>query len=118
MTAAIHHFPAPAAFMAQREAEARAAKIVSAARAILRSPAQHDDAILIEAADALMTWGDALDWPQGYAVRRAAEARIAQRADAAAKAKARKGTIRAALIDCAGLAVIIAAALAVYLATP
>jgi hypothetical protein len=118
MTAAIHHFPVLAAFLAQREAEARRTDIVTAARAILRSAANHDDAILIEACTALQTWGDGTDWLQGDAMLLAIRLRARRRAADAAKATVRKGTIRAALVDCAGLTVIIAVALAVYMAGP
>jgi hypothetical protein len=45
--------------------------IITAARAILRSHATHDSEIIREACDALMTWGDALDWSEGYHVKRA-----------------------------------------------
>jgi len=118
MTAANHHFPVPAAYMAQREAEARRIEIVAAARGVLRSAARHDDAILNEACVALQTWGDSTDWLQADAMLLAVRRRARLRAHDAAKIAARKTTIRAALVDCAGLAVIIAAALAVYLAGP
>lgn len=116
MTAAIHYFPVPAAYLAQREAEARRAEIVAAARAVLRSAARHDDAILTEACVALQTYGDATDWLQADAMLLAIRLRARRLEHEAAEAKARKGTIRAGLVDCAGLAVIVAVAVAVYLA--
>jgi hypothetical protein len=122
MTAAIHHFPVPAAFVAQREAEARRAEIVAAAQAVLRSAVRHDDAVLTEACTALQTWGDGTDWLQAdamlLAIRLRARRQAQDAAKAAALAKARKGTVRRALVDCAGLAVILAVACAAYLAGP
>lgn len=81
----------------------RATAIVDAARAILRNAANHDDATLIEACDALNKWGDPPDWLQADAMM------------LAIRLRAHHATIRDALVDCAGLAVICAAALAVYL---
>jgi hypothetical protein len=115
MTAVLHRFPTTAAFMAQREAEARRIEAITAARAVLRSAANHDDAILIEACSALQTWGDGTDWLEADAMLMAIRIRARRRAADAAKAEATRGTIRAALVDCAGLAVIVALALAVYL---
>jgi hypothetical protein len=118
MTAQLHYFPVPAAYMAQREAEARRVEIVAAAHAVLRSAARQDDAILTEACVALQTWGDSTDWLQADAMLLAIRLRARRKAHDAAKIAARKDTTRAALVDCAGLAVIIAAALALYLAGP
>lgn len=118
MTAQVHHFPVPAACIAQREAEGRRAEIVAAARAVLRSAARHDDAILIEACTALQAWGDGTDWLQADAMLLAIRIRARRRTQDASKTAAQKITIRAALVDCVGLAVIIATALAVYLAGP
>lgn len=58
---ALCHFPTPPAYAAQLRAEACRREIVIAARAILRSAANHDDAILIEACHALQDWGDWMD---------------------------------------------------------
>lgn len=61
MTAAILAFPvAP-----QQDLRA---PIVTAARAVLRSEANHSDDILAEACEALRTWGDATDHLQADAV--------------------------------------------------
>lgn len=68
MTAQLHRFPTSAAFVAQREAEARRQEIVATARAVLRGAARHSDAILTEACAALQTWGDATDWLQADAM--------------------------------------------------
>lgn len=62
MTAQIHAFPA---------APDRRADIVTAARAILRSPAPHDRETIREACHAMMTWGNAVDWSEAYPVLRA-----------------------------------------------
>ena len=58
---ALCHFPTPPAYAAQLRAEACRREIVIAARAILRSAANHEGAILIEACHALQDWGDWMD---------------------------------------------------------
>lgn len=66
MTAAVIRFPAtPDMFPCRRD------DIVTAARAILRSPAPHDRETIREACHALMTWGNAMDWSEAYPVLRA-----------------------------------------------
>jgi hypothetical protein len=122
MTAAIHHFPVPAAWMAQREAEARRIETIAAAREIIRGAAWQDDASLTLACETIQDHGDPTDHLQADALLLAIRLRARRRAQDAAKAAAlastRKGTIRRALVDCAGLAVILAVACAVYMAAP
>lgn len=89
----------------------RQTEIVATARAVLRSAARHDDAILTEACVALQTWGDGTDWLEADAMLMAIRIRARRRAHEAAEAEGRKGTIRRALVDVAGLAVIVAVAL-------
>jgi hypothetical protein len=84
---------------------------VTFARAILRSAAPHakDDVRL--ACDTLMTYGDQWDWAEAYPVLRALDARpVAVERPVYSQGT---GTIRRALVDCAGLAVILGVAVAV-----
>ncbi len=111
MTAAILHFPAPAANIPTPD---RAALIVAAARAVLRSAANHSDDILTEACDALQRWGDPTDWLEADAMLLAIRLRAHGRAHEAAEVAPRNGLIRGALVDIAGLAVLAAFATAVY----
>jgi len=99
MGAVIHRFPTPAAFVAQREAEARRVAMVAVARAVLRSAADHSDEILIEACTALMTWGDGTDWLEADAMLMAIRIRARRRAHEAAEVVAKRGTIRRELRD-------------------
>ena len=85
---------------------------VLCARQIIRSSAPHDDETLRLACSTLQTFGDSLDWVDAHHVLTAIRRREKTRAEVAG----RRGTIRSALLDCVGLAVILAAALAVYLA--
>ena len=95
MTAVLHHFPTAPAYAAQREAATRRAEIVIAARAILRSAARHDDAILTEACVALQDYGDATDHLQADAMLLAVRLRASRSArDASATAKRPKPVIR------------------------
>lgn len=90
------------------------AEPVEAARALIRSEALHTADDIRDACHALMTYGNHWDWAEAYHVLRALDARRAEiQAEAAAHAK--RGTIRAALVDIAGLLVIVAVAYAAYL---
>lgn len=62
MTCTVHHFPAPPAYVAQLEAEARRQAIVAAARAVLRSAEWQSDDDLILACTELQRWGDSTDF--------------------------------------------------------
>ena len=61
MTTLIHAFPSPPAFVSAMQDEARREAIVEAARAILRSAADHTDAMLTEACWALKDHADPQD---------------------------------------------------------
>jgi hypothetical protein len=113
---AIHAFPLTPDMQARLAARDTA---VTHARTILRSPAPHakDDVRL--ACHTLMTFGDQWDWAEAYPVLRALDAPpavVAPVAVAPPAYSAGTGTIRRALVDLAGLAVIVGVALAVYLA--
>ena len=85
--------------------------VVTAARAILRSKARHTPANIRWACNALMTYGDCWDWIDAYHVLRALNAKpVRPTID-----RPHAGLIRGWLVDCAGFAVISAAALMVYM---
>ena len=84
---------------------------VICARAILRSPAPHDREDVRLACHTMMTCGDANDWADAYPVLRALD--LPPVAVTRPPYSAGTGLIRAALVDCAGLAVIGLLALAV-----
>jgi hypothetical protein len=117
MSAAILHFPAQLRAVPQPDLRA---EIVDSARAILRSPARHDDAILTEACVALQTYGDGNDWLIAEAMLMAMSNRDRRQAHDAASAEARsethRGTIRRALAETAIFAAFAAAILIVGLA--
>lgn len=107
MTAQIHKFRLRPEFAALLEARQNRADIVAAARAILRSPAAHSDAILHEACVALTTWGDGADWLEADAMTYAIALRQRrERHEAARLAVSRReaptGRIRRALGVLAG----------------
>jgi hypothetical protein len=114
MSALILRFPLAASVPPARPD--RRAEIVVAARAVLRSAANHGDDILTEACVALQTWGDGTDWLEADCMLMTMRLRARRRAHEAAEADARKGTIRRELVGLAGFVVIVCAALAVYLA--
>ena len=82
---------------------------LDAARAILRSKAPHTRATIRDACHVVMTFGDAWDWMDGYHILQAMRAPVAP-----PPMSPQPRLIRAALVDCAGLAVIAGIALAVY----
>lgn len=114
MSAAIHHFPTPAAYVATLQSDARIAEVITAARAVLRSEHRHGDDILTEACVALKTWGGGSDWLEAGAMLVALRLRQRNQAVAEAQAAVKPGTIRRWLVDAAGLTVIVAVALTVY----
>ena len=85
--------------------------VVTAARAILRSKARHAPSIIRWACNALMEYGNCWDWVEAYQELRALDAKpVRPTID-----RPQAGTIRGWLMDCAGFAVIVAAALIVYM---
>lgn len=104
MTALIHAFPSPPAFVSAMHDEARREAIVEAARAILRSAADHTDADMIEACYALQDYGDWRDHTEADAMLQAIQMR--QRRDEFNKQREREESqnLRAALMDMAILA--------------
>lgn len=88
MSAVLHLFPVSPAYAAQREADARREAFVIAARAVIRSAANHSDATLTDACEALRTWGDWIDHLEADAMLLAMRLRASRKArDAASTAK-------------------------------
>ena len=78
----LHHYRATAD---QITAADRIAEAVSAARAILRGAARHDDAALTEACRVLQTWGDQIDYLEADAMLLALRLRHKRLTDEAAE---------------------------------
>lgn len=96
MTCTLYHFPAPPAYVAQLEAEARRQAIVAAARAVLRSAEWQSADELIRACNDLRRHGDALDHQRADVVMAAIPKREAWR-----KAKARRTWLAPSVPDAA-----------------
>lgn len=112
---AIVSFPLPPAAQARLAARDDA---VLAAREILRSEAPHTRATIRDACHALMTYGDQWDWVEAYNVLRSIDQPSINHRSTIDRPPYSAGTgmIRAELVDIAGLLVIVAVALMVYLA--
>lgn len=111
----IHAFPLTPDMQARLTARETA---VTCARTILRSPAPHAKEDVRLACHTMMTFGDQWDWAEAYPVLRALDAKPATVAPVSVTPPPYSegtGMIRRALVDCAGLAVIVGVALAVYL---
>ena len=107
---ALCHFQTPPAYAAQLRAEACRQEVEESAHAIIRGAAHHDDATLTDACKTLQTWGDATDWLEADAMLLALSLRAHRQRQDAARDNAKRGTIRRALADYAGFALICAAA--------
>ncbi len=104
MTAALHHFPTPANFVARMAAQDEA---VALSRTILRGKERHAPDDLRLACHTLMTYGDSFDWMDGYHVLRAMDA-----PKPAPTIHARPGFLRGELATVLGLGMIVAVCVA------
>ena len=105
----LHHYRATAD---QITAADRIAEAVSAARAILRGAARHDDAALTEACRVLQTWGDQIDYLEADVVIASIERKRRSRI----KRAERRIALPLAIADVIGFAFFVVAILVVGLA--
>lgn len=115
MTCTIHHF---AAYRPASPAEQARINAIAAARAILRSKAPHTDDTLAEACAVIKALADPFDQDERADVLTADAMLVAIRKrarDRAQVANHRRGTIRMALLDFAGLLLTFAAVVMVFL---